>query len=258
MLRYSLLGPLRVEQGHGKSLRQIEITPPFAKKVLAILLLNRGTTVSVDRIADSVWGWDPPASSRHAIQAAVSTLRKTLGSTEIATVGGGYRMDAPEVDIDQAAALAVEASSIIADQPNEALELLDACLSLWRGEPLFDVAYDEWAQPEIRRLDELRVGALVDRASARISLGCCNEVVGDLEALVMHYPSRERVWALLVVALCKTGRRGDAISALRSASEILETEWGLQPSAELRHLEEMVIAGDAALDGPWIEPLVRR
>jgi DNA-binding SARP family transcriptional activator len=254
MVWYSVLGPLEVRADEGGD--AWEVGPPFAVSVLLDLLVNRGTTVSIDRLADELWGWDPPPSSRHAIQAAVSKLRARLGAGEIETVSGGYRMEKPMVDMDRATALAEDGHRRLAHSPGDAAPLLAECLSLWRGEPFHDVAYADWAQPVIRRLDEVRLGALVDLAAARVALGKCAEVVGDLEALVLRHPELERAWALLVIALCKCGRRGDAIQALRDAAERLDAIWGLPPSEELLRLQEMVYSGADTLRGPWIDVII--
>ena len=40
--------------------------------------------------------------------------------------------------------------------PARASELLSEALELWRGPPLADVAFEDFAQAEIRRLEELR------------------------------------------------------------------------------------------------------
>ena len=65
-----------------------------------------------------------------------------------------------------------------------AAESLDAGLVLWRGGPLAEVAFEGFAQPEIRQLEELRVVALETRVEARLQLGPPAQLVGELEPLL--------------------------------------------------------------------------
>ena len=57
-------------------------------------------------------------------------------------------------------------------------------LALWRGPPLAEFAFEDFAQAEIRRLEELRLVALEERIDADLELGRHGDVVAELEALV--------------------------------------------------------------------------
>ena len=46
-----------------------------------------------------------------------------------------------------------------------------AALSLWRGAPLADLAYEPFAQAEIARLEDLRVAAAEQAIEAKLALG---------------------------------------------------------------------------------------
>ncbi len=247
-MRYRLLGPTTAEdQGH-------DITPgsPQDRVILTLLLLHRTTTLSVDQIIDGVWGDDPPRTAAHAVHAAISRLRKVLGAEEIQSIGPGYAMPDPIVDIDEVTALIAEGRDRLTQDPDIAEQLLLQALSMWRGEALLDVAYHEWAQPEIRRLDELHTSAVVDRLAALLALGRDGEAVPDLEALVERHPHRERAWGLLLIALCRQGRPADALMAYRRAATALGTELGVTPSSELRDLESRVLTEDPTLSDGWL------
>ncbi len=68
-------------------------------------------------------------------------------------------------------------------------------LALWRGPPLADVYYEEFAQTEIRRLEELRLLALEARAAAELELGHHAAVIAELEGVLVEQPSREAIAA---------------------------------------------------------------
>jgi DNA-binding SARP family transcriptional activator len=70
---------------------------------------------------------------------------------------------------------------------------LTEALGLWRGPPLDEFRYADWAQGEIARLDEQRLAMLEDRVEAELALGHHAGLVPELEALVREHPLRERL-----------------------------------------------------------------
>ena len=85
---------------------------------------------------------------------------------------------------------------------------LREALALWRGPPLADFAFEAFAQPEIARLEELRLAALEERVEADLEAGAHAELVGELEALVAEHPLRERLRGQLMLALYRVGPAG--------------------------------------------------
>jgi DNA-binding SARP family transcriptional activator len=106
-------------------------------------------------------------------------------------------------------------------------------LALWRGPALADVAFEDFAQAEIRRLDELRSVALEGRIEADLQLGRHAEVISELEALRSSSPTRERLAGQLMRALYACGRRTDALEIYQRTREQLSHDLGLEPSEEL-------------------------
>jgi DNA-binding SARP family transcriptional activator len=84
---------------------------------------------------------------------------------------------------------------------------LREALSLWRGPPLADFAYEPFAQTDIARLEEFRAAVLEERIEADLALGRHVELVSELEALVQAQPHRERPRAQLMLALYRSGHR---------------------------------------------------
>ena len=88
--------------------------------------------------------------------------------------------------------------------------VLGEALALWRGRPYEDFAYESFAQAEIARLEELRLEAVELRVDADLRRGLAAELVGELEGLARQHPLRERLTALLMLALYRSDRRADA------------------------------------------------
>src|SRR5690348_5574156 len=124
-----------------------------------------------------------------------------------------------------------------------------AALTLGRGAPLCDFAYERFAQEEIVRLDELHVSAVEDRIDADLACGRADELVAELEALVARHPVRERLRRQLMLALYRTGRQAEALAAYRDARRTLLDELGIEPTRALQDLEQAILAQDPRLDG---------
>jgi DNA-binding SARP family transcriptional activator len=202
---FRLLGPLEVDaEGLPVSLGGAR-----ARALLALLLVHRNEVVPLDRIVDELWAEPPPKTADQVVRVYVSKLRKALepaGSDGppqvILTRGSGYlvRTGRDEVDVDRFDALRVEGRRLLAaGNAAEAADALGDAISLWRGAPLQEFAYERFATTEIARLEELRLATLEDLFDARLAAGHDSELVADLEQLVEANPLRERLRAQLMV-----------------------------------------------------------
>jgi YVTN family beta-propeller protein len=233
--------------------RNVALGGARQRGVLAILLLHRGEVVPVDRIAEELWAGRPPPTATKTVQVYVSRLRKALGDGALVTRGGGYALEvgADSLDAVRFERLASEGREALdRGDPRSSARLLNAALDLWRGPALADLAYEEFAQNEIGRLEELRVAAVESRIDAELALGRHRPLVPELESLVAEHPGRERLRGQLMLALYRTGRQAEALESYRDARRALVEEMGLEPSPELQRLERAILAQDPAIDGP--------
>src|SRR5690348_10050037 len=99
MVDYRLLGPLEVVDETGPIL----LGGQKQRAVLALLLLDVGRAVSVDRLIDALWGEQPPRTATTSLQNFISQLRKTLGAEVLETKTPGYRLRVRpgELDVDR-------------------------------------------------------------------------------------------------------------------------------------------------------------
>jgi predicted ATPase/DNA-binding SARP family transcriptional activator len=248
-MRYRMLGELTVADGDV----DVPIRGSRQRTLLLLLLIRAGETVQAERLADELWGEDPPAGWANALQALVSKLRRALGagSTALVTGPGGYRLDVADEQID---ARAFEAAAergraaLVAGDAGSARVLLTDALGLWRG-PALDGSDDEGLlRREAIRLEELRWAVLEDRCDADLRCGRSGELVAELEHLVAEAPLRERLHGFLMLALYRSGRQAEALRAFQTARDLLGEELGLDPGVELRSLESAILAQDPSLD----------
>jgi DNA-binding SARP family transcriptional activator len=65
-------------------------------------------------------------------------------------------------------------------------------------------------------------------------MGRHGDLVGEVEALIVDHPLRERVRAQLMLALYRSGRQAAALHAYRGARRELADELGLEPGTRFR------------------------
>lgn len=250
-MEVALLGPLTIDRGGPP----LEVTGPKRIALLTLLALELGRPVSRDRIVDALWPRRLTGREDSTLRVHVSHLRDLLEPSRdedprfLVTVGSSYMLAADTVTTDVARFDRLNGdgrAALTEGAPDTALALLNEALELWRGRPLQDVEYEEFAQPQIRRLEQARVEALENRAAAWIELGENSAAVDDLESLVRLDPIRERPVLLLMRALYGIGRQSDALrAARRHVRSLLET--GLTASPRLTLLEEQILRHDPAL-----------
>jgi predicted ATPase/DNA-binding SARP family transcriptional activator len=244
--QFTLLGPLSVSRDGEPA----AIGGQKRRALLAALLLEPNRVVSLDALIDALWGEAPPDTARNTIQVYVSQLRKLLPDGTLETAPPGYRLivDPETVDLYRFVRLCDEGRSRLADgDAAGAAETLRAALSLWRGAPLADLAWEPFAHAEIARLEELRLAALEDRIDADLALARHGQLVPELERLVVEQPLRERLRAQLMLALYRAGRQADALAVYQRARKALVDELGIEPGESLRQLERAILAQDPSL-----------
>jgi len=243
-----LLGPLEVEVAGA----QLQFEGVKQRRLFALLALRAPDAVSADELAEALWGARIPAGVVQALQKHISRLRCQLSSHGLSVrfqaAGYSLEIDPRAVDCRRFEDLLASARvSAGRDDPHSAIADLQIALGLWRGEALADYRFDEFAQQEIARLEELRVEAIEERLAAQLASGGGEGLVGELRALVSEHPLRERLRGQLMVALYRAGRQAEALETMRAGRQLLVDELGIEPDPELRELERMILAHDSGL-----------
>jgi predicted ATPase/DNA-binding SARP family transcriptional activator len=217
------------------------------RKLLAVLLVCRGTVVSADRLAQAVWGDRQPADPLAALQNLVWRLRQALhaagceGAVRLLTRPPGYLL---EVEAEQVDGVRFERQvrAAAAEPPERAVGLLEDALSLWRGPAYAEFADDEdIVGVEATRLEDLQLSARSDWVDALLALDRPGETLARLTLTVEADPLRERPRAQLMRALHRLGRTADALQIYREYRSVLAAELGLDPSPSLRNLQAAIL-----------------
>ncbi|MGI5285639.1 BTAD domain-containing putative transcriptional regulator [Nonomuraea polychroma] len=241
-MQFGILGPLVVRSSDGEA---VEVGGPRPRAVLALLLLDAGRTVSVERLIDGQYGDDPPAGAANAVQAQISRLRRRLPAGLIEFHGAGYRLAVAREDVDahRFERLVREGRRLLTSGLFAgAAALLRDALDLWRGPALADVPDAPFAAAQARRLEELRLAAVEDLMEAELALPEASPV-GALRELVTAHPLRERARGLLMRALLAAGRQAEALAVYDDTRRLLADELGADPSPELAALHLEILRG---------------
>ncbi|MGN9913826.1 BTAD domain-containing putative transcriptional regulator [Phytohabitans sp. LJ34] len=255
-MRFEVLGPLRVWSGDG----ELDLGPIQQRVVLAVLLSRANRSVSRDQLIAAVWGDAPPTYAVNLVQKHVAGLRRVLEparaprtrSRRLMWTDAGYRLAVPAEDLDLSrfdVGVAEARRARAAGDLTAATVALRAALDQWSGpfcaglsSPLLDAERD--------RHEERRLEVVEERIELDVELGAHRDLVAELRGLLAEHPLRERLWSLLMIALYRSGRAADALSAFQEARRYLIDELGLEPTEQLRRVHEQILSGDPAIGQP--------
>ncbi len=253
-MRIGVLGGLEVLDDHDQD---VVVAGAKLRALLAVLALQVGRVVPTEQLVDALWGEEPPAAVRNGLQGLASKLRRTLGSADLVTMrGDGYALELPAdaIDVHRYEQLVSAGQARAAEGDlSRAVDLLAEADALWRGDPLADFTYEDFAAAAITRLSELRLAVIEERLDLELQLGRHQGAIVPLEELVTAHPLRERLRGLLMIALYRAGRQADALRVFQEGRNILGEELGLEPGHELRRLESAILAQDRSLDAPALD-----
>jgi ABC-2 type transport system ATP-binding protein len=210
---------------------EVDLGPRKRRQLLALLALELGRLVPIDRLVDLLWGTDPPAGARRVIFSHVSRLRHALADAgaskygvELATVDPGYALhaDPDRVDVHRFHRLVRQAAET--EAPKQRAETLRAALGLWRGEALEGMALRELA---VAGLEDARLTALEDLVDADLDCGRHADLRAELTALHEAHPHRERLLRQLMLAHYRSGDQQAAIDTYERHRAYLADELGL-------------------------------
>ncbi|MFG1807455.1 BTAD domain-containing putative transcriptional regulator [Streptomyces sp. NPDC049040] len=230
----------------------LDLGHPKQRAVLGVLLVEANRPVSTDQLLDRVWAENSPRRGRETVYNYLSRLRAALHAVDdvrLARRSGGYllHIDEQTVDIHRFRQVVAKARTVHDDQ--QALELFEQGLRLWRSEPLFGLD-TPWANGLRVTLDDERLAAELDRADTALRCGRHAELVPDLSSRAAQYPLDERVAVQMMLALYRSGRKADALEHYQGLRRRLADELGTDPGQDLQHLHQRILTADPSLALP--------
>ena len=268
-VRVRLVGPLRV---YVDGRRVADPPAGRAASLLALLAVDAGHLVPIDRIIDDLWPAGPPVKAKENVASLVSRLRRVVGRERIEGSRSGYRLvlsDDLRIDLREAEAGVLDAESQLrsgafaaaSTTARDALAILDA------GELLEDDPYAQWAEAPRRRAEALTRRARRILWTAALEMDDPRAAVEAASAAVESDPFDEEAHRALMRADHRRGDRGAALLAYKRLERSLHEEMGAAPARETTALYEAIVAGKpeppssdshGAGGGPRPSPLIGR
>jgi DNA-binding SARP family transcriptional activator len=250
-----VLGPVTVQDPVGGEAAVGGVRPRRLLTGLAICAMEE---VSADRLADIVWGESPPRSARANLHTYLWSLRRCLasatsGRVRIDACPGGYvlRAGPGALDWHQFRDMAAAATGIVGSEPSAAAAQLRQALDLWRGPAAADLDGSPlWLAARIAAMDEARLTALEQRIEADLAAGRHRDLAPELAGLTTAHPLREQFRACQMLALYRSGRQADALTAFHQLRHDLAAELGIDPSPPLRNLYQAILRNDPLIGWP--------
>jgi DNA-binding SARP family transcriptional activator len=257
-MEFRLLGKVEAEAGG----RPVALGRPMERLALAALLLAPGGSLTPRELAGRLWG-EPPETAPDLVRDYLKKLRRHLNGAVpgagalLPPHDGGYRMLVPHgrVDAHRFLDMAHQAQRLVTDEPAQAAGLYRAALSEWPSdasgpygvEPLAGLP-GPWAETERTALRNRHREALTTCAAIEIPVrGQEQRLIPELDRLLRAEPLDERVAELLMHALVRAGRRGDALEVFGRTHRRLLDELGQAPGPDLTRMHQRVLHEDPTL-----------
>jgi DNA-binding SARP family transcriptional activator len=267
-LEYQVLGALQVVRDDGIRVHLAR----RERELVAVLLVFAGEPCTRDMLVRAIWGGSLPASPAGALQTCLCRARGAMGPGGCLRTldDGALRAEPGPQDLDLTRFLQLRATGqrrLEHGHLRPASEAFEQALACWRNPPLPGLHLEQalacWRNPPLPDLPDLpdapevaaqRTWLLKERelawftlADILLALGARDRLLPHLHAKVVADPLCERSWAQLMLALHQSGRGGEALAAYSKARTEIVRALGTEPGAELHHLRDLVLAGQAGI-----------
>lgn len=216
-------------------------------RILEMLALQQGESLAKDVIADRLWEGKPPRSWVGTLESHISTLRRDIGcvgrSSALATTAHGYVLtdEGVTVDVVELRRL-LQAADRAADRKRPAL--VAQALDLHQGALLAGNPYSMWAEQARAEVETLLVESCTEAAQAAYRLGDDASARSLAQRAIELDECAEGAWQVVIEALERVGRRGDALTAYGRLRTAMLDRIGIEPSAASRAVYARLLAHD--------------
>lgn len=228
----------------------VVLQPSRPAALLAALLLNANSVVSVEFLQRVIWGDETPAQGRSALHSCVLRLRRLFAKYGIAgdmieAVPGGYRLTADAATLDLVRFRELLGAAYEAAGPEDELRLLRAALALWQPPLLANVPSDLLHRDELPKLQEEWLRAIERVFDLELECGRHRDALSEIWATARAHPLHERFTEQLMEALDRAGRRAEALAEYRRLKSYLAQTLGVDPGGTLQRLELAILRGES-------------
>jgi DNA-binding SARP family transcriptional activator len=248
-LRFEVLGRFAVRRGSWRA-EGGKWGRPVDARVVRFLLVNRDRSVAEDLIFDALWPGSSPASARRGLQVAVSRARRVLDppgaeQSVIESAQSSYRLVLGGRDTIDAEEFESAAELALAEDGEHRRRLLERARSLWRGEPMPEERYSDWATAYRERLIDRHIAVLTALVALHERAGEHADAADVARELIDIDSLNEGAHRTLIAAYARAGRTGQALRQYLECRRALVDGLGVEPSEATSRLQARILAGEA-------------
>ncbi|MEU3221897.1 AfsR/SARP family transcriptional regulator [Streptomyces sp. NPDC006976] len=261
-MRFEILGPTRVVAGEAV----LDVKAAKMQLLLTALLVRAGQTVTTPQLVTELWGDLPPRRALAALHVYISQLRKSLAAlreagapgaggdlsvASLVTGSSGYVFQLRDAGLDLLDLqnlMARGRACAKAGQHENASRLFRRAVGLWRGPWPGEGAEGPIISGFATWVSEARMECSELLMEAHLAAGRHREVIAPLRALIAQHPLRESFHRLLMLALYRSERQGDALMVYQNARRSLNQSLGVEPGRRLKQVQHQIICADRCLD----------
>jgi len=246
-LTIRVLGPLQLERG-GVEVRDAGLRRTRVRQLLALLVTER--IARREQVVDQLWPDMTKETASQNLRVTLAHLRRVIEADRAAGDPGFHlRTNSTTIELHQSAHLTVDLwrwnelhaeLSRSGHDPHRDQQLLTEVASLWRGDPLDDLAYMEGMEAFIEHLRLQYVAALLHLGELFIAAGNAAAALDCSHRVLDLAPYSEQGHRLAVAALIHIDDPSGVASALRRLDAAL-TDLGVEaepPTEVLRRQAE--------------------
>jgi ATP/maltotriose-dependent transcriptional regulator MalT/DNA-binding SARP family transcriptional activator len=247
-LRFNLLGGFEVIRGRWK-LPEEAWARPIDARLVRYLLTQAERPVPEDLIFEALWPDLSASSARRSLQVSVSRVRAVLDlpsaeTSVIQSADRAYRIFLRGRDGSDADEFLAISGTALREQGDRRRRLLEQARLLWRGEPLAEERYSDWAAGYRELLIDRQISILTalielhEGEQGHFGAADAGRELVDLD------PLNEGGHRALMTAYARSGRRGQALRQYLECRRALVDTLGVEPAAETSRLQARILAGE--------------
>ncbi len=251
-LYFTTLGEFTVRRGDDE-VKDEEWTRDKARRLLMILLVNRGKFVSYEQLIDMLWPDKTQEKGKQNLKVTVNTLNRILEPHRkgqqpffVKRSAFGYGLintDNIVVDVDRFQEQIHIGLQYLESNYDVAYEILESALSLYKGEFLPEAAYEDWVTGERESLNKLFLETGEKLAQMYLEHKDYDKCLEICELLLRHDSCREEVYHIMISCYLKLKQKTLAVQAYNRCKENLARHLAIRPSRDLFILIKNNIAG---------------
>jgi DNA-binding SARP family transcriptional activator len=211
-------------------------------KIFKYLITNRHKMVPVETLIKVIWPEEGPDNPLKSLYTLIARLRRLLNDSGADGLYILFQHDSYQwnsklpVFLDVAEFEQLISSARGTQEEQDKKDLLKKAVDMYIGDYLSESAYEAWAQPVTNYYKRLYLTAVIELANIYARSSAHDEIIWLCSRAIENEPYEESLYERLIQTLLISGKIAEAQKHYRYYADLMQKEFGAQPSEELRAL----------------------